>query len=307
MLSWRVPTHGDPRLLRIALAQIGLASIVAALILLVAAPAGWLGPSLFGLIPLAIFMAYRRWLAYQRSMDGADNMRLDDAGLFWLDASGTEQVFRRGAVTSFHIGRDGDTLRPVPALTLHLHGGFESQPIELHPPATSDAVRRVLLDEWRIPEGERPAGSNPADYDAAVSVYAECHDDFQEWHWEGTSAELSRLFDLLAAAANELPIPPLGARPIFRTIMLTRREPARLRLAHSRDVYIDPDLIAAPADTLRQIASSGHAALTNTSEPADSHALRSTSERATPPTDAKYDVFVGPHGTWTFHLHVLPA
>ena len=209
---------------------------------------------------------------------------------FWLDGSGTEQVFRRGAVTSFHIGRDGDTLRPVPALTLHLHGGFESQPIELHPPATSDAVRRVLLDEWRIPEGERPAGSNPADYDAAVSVYAECHDDFQEWHWEGTSAELSRLFDLLAAAADELPIPPLGAKPIFRTIMLTRREPSRLRLAHSRTVHIDPDLIAAPADVLRTIATSA--------------ADRMTGEN--PTFDLKFDVTVAPNSVWTFHLHGRP-
>src|SRR5438132_1251683 len=124
-LSWRVPTSGDPRLLRLALAQVGLASIVAALVLLVAAPRTWLVPALVGLIPLAVFMAYRRWNAYQRSLAGSDNVWIDAAGVHWLDAGGNQRTFSRTEVVRFSIGRDEDTLRPVPALTLDLAGGFQ--------------------------------------------------------------------------------------------------------------------------------------------------------------------------------------
>src|SRR5262249_62355365 len=105
-LSWRVPTSGDPRLLRLGLAQVALAAIVAALVLLVAAPREWLGPSLLGLIPLAIFMAYRRWVSYQRSMQGSDNVWIDAGGLHWLDPAGVEQTFQREAIRGFHIGRE---------------------------------------------------------------------------------------------------------------------------------------------------------------------------------------------------------
>src|SRR6267142_5330712 len=97
-LSWRVPTTGDPRLLRLALAQVGLASIVAALVLLVAAPREWLGPALFGLIPLAVFMAYRRWHVYRQALAGSDNVRIDGAGIHWLNAAGHEQSFQRDAI-----------------------------------------------------------------------------------------------------------------------------------------------------------------------------------------------------------------
>src|SRR5256885_1003659 len=122
-LSWRIPTSGDPRLLRLAIAQVGLASVVAALLLFIAVPREWLVPGLLGLIPLAIFMAYVRWSAYRQSLVGDDNVRLDDAGVHWLDAAGQPNSFPRADVLSFHIGRHVDTLRAVPSLTLHLVGG----------------------------------------------------------------------------------------------------------------------------------------------------------------------------------------
>jgi len=288
MLSWRVPTSGDPRLLRLALAQVGLASIVAGLLLLVAIPREWLGLALFGLIPLAIFMGYLRWRAYQRSMDGANNVRLDDKGLFWLDGADNEQGFRRAEVVSFHIGRDADTLRPVPALTLHLKGGFESQPIELHPPGTSDAVRRILNDDWHITERERPPTDKTA-YDIAVAVYGECHEEFQEWHWEGTAEELRRFFALFATAADQLPLPPPGAKPLHRTIQLTHRDPTRLHLSRDRAAHLEPNSIAAPADLLHTIS-------TRAAE---------TLAPATSPVSLKFDFSTASHNTWTFHLHIL--
>src|SRR5437773_6368521 len=94
LLSWRVPTTGDPRLLRVALAQVGLASVVAALVLLVAMPREWLVPGLLGLIPLAVFMALWRWSAYRRSLAGEDNVWIDDDGVHWIGAAGEQNSFR---------------------------------------------------------------------------------------------------------------------------------------------------------------------------------------------------------------------
>ena len=275
-----MPTAGDPHVLRLGLAQIGLASIVAALVLFVAVPREWLGPALFGLIPLAIFMAYRRWLAYQRSMAGNDNVRIDQAGVHWIDGGGEERTFRRDDIRGFAIGRDADTLRPVPSLTLHLAGGFVSQPIELHLPATPAAVRELLSEQWQIAEREWFAEHEAGNYDVAVAVYGECHDDFQEWHWEGTRDELARFFSLFAAAADELTLPPPGARPAAKVVQATRRQPARL--------HFDSETLAAPAATLKEISRGGDAALANS-------ALDD---------DRKFDLVLGSNDVWTFHLHV---
>jgi hypothetical protein len=286
LLSWRVPTAGDPRLLRLGLAQVGLASIVAGLMLVVAAPRPWLGPALLGLVPLAVYMAYRRWHAYQRSMDGDDNVRIDEAGIHWLDGGGQQQTFSRVDIVDFAIGRDSDTLRPVPALSLHLRGGFESQPIELHPPAVPDAVRHVLSQRWGLPEVDQSAEGDENGYDAAIAVYSECHEEFQEWHWEGSRAELERCFVQFAAAAKELPLPPPGARPLARILQLTLRDPTRLRISHAARARFEPHQIAAPAATLEAIAEQASAVLRG--------------EEA----ERRFDVELTSQGKWTFHLHV---
>lgn len=287
MLSWRVPTTGDPRLLRLAFAQVALASIVAALILLVAVPRDWLLAALLGLIPLAVFMAYRRWRAYHETFNGPDNVRLGHDGLFWIDDSGTEQSFPRSAVTGFHISRDADTLRPVPSLTLHLHGGFESQPLELHPPATSAAVRQLLTEEWHLTE--QPSNdTHSLDYDTAIAIYSECHDDYQEWHFEGPRAELLRLLETIQSASHDLPLPPPGAKPLSHTIMCTRRDPNRLRIAVSRSLHLDHDIIALPPELLAELATRATAAI---------------GDNITA-SDGKIDIRINSSSTWTFHFHI---
>jgi hypothetical protein len=286
-LSWRIPTGGDPRLLRFRLAQVGLATIVAALVLCVAAPRGWLGWALAGLLPLAVFVAYRRWRDYHQSQTGPDNVRLDGTGLHWQDAGGQERSFSRQSVTGFRIGREEDTLRPLPALTLLLAGGFESQPLELHPPASEDAIRQLLCETWGVEE--RPAtNAQSLGYDRALDVYSECHDDYQEWHWEGTREQLGEFFHSLRTAADELPPPPIGAKPAQRVILCRHPEPVRLRIAHSPTAHFDHDLLAAPADVLRQIAAAAGEKL----------------EAAATPSDHKFDVRLGVKNNWTFHLHV---
>ncbi|HEY2412183.1 MAG TPA: hypothetical protein VGI40_08075 [Pirellulaceae bacterium] len=288
MLSWRIPTAGDPNVLRLGLAQVALASIVAALIIFAALPRDWLAPALLGLIPLAVFMAYRRWRAFHQSLVGPANVRLDDHGLFWLDASGVEQSFPRSAVTKFHISRDPDTLRPVPALTLHLHGGFESQPIELYPPATSAAVRRLLTEDWHIAE-QPSTGADSLSYDTALAIYSECHDDYQEWHFEGPRAELLHLFDTIQSVSREFAPPPAGAKPLNRIIRCTRREPHSLKIAVSTSPHLDEDIIALPPELLSDLSTRGSAAIND--NPAA--------------TDTKIDLHVSPSSTWTFHFHAV--
>jgi len=261
---------------------------VAALLMFVALPREWLGLALLGLIPLAVFMAYRRWLSYQRSMVGNDNVRIDEAGIHWIDAVGNDRLFRREDIHGFRIGRDADTLRPVPSLTLHLAGGFVSQPIELHLPATPAAVRDLLFVEWKVAEDELPAEAEAGDYDVAVAVYGECHDDYQEWHWEGTRDELARFFAFFASAADELPLPPPGAKPAAKTVQTTRRQSSRLSIAHAHHSHFDPDTIAAPSTALRDITTSAAAALAAAGDG----------------DDRKFDVKLGPQNVWTFHLHV---
>ena len=285
-LAWRIPTTGDPRLLKLALAQVGLATVVAALILLVAAPRGWLVPALIGLVPLAIFVSYRRWHRFQRSLVGPANVWLDEAGLHWLDIANDEQAFLRSGVTGFRVGIDEDTLRSVPALTLHLAGGFESQPLELYPPATPSAVREWLASAWRLPEV--PDSKNDRGYDCAVDIYSECHEEDRAWHLEGTPAALVEFAAVIKAAAEELPAPPIGAKPAERTVLCRRREPTRLRLAHALAGHVGHDRIAVPDDVLHELAASIAAAI---------HA-------ASPPADFPLELRLPQRQVWTFHVHV---
>ncbi|MEX2173378.1 MAG: hypothetical protein WD872_03390 [Pirellulaceae bacterium] len=293
-LRWRIPPTGDPGLLRLGLVQIGLGAVVCALILLVAAPREMLGPALLALIPLAVFAAYRKWSKYQQSLAGSDNVWIDQAGVHWLDGAGRQQTFVRESVQAFRLACEEDTLRPVPSLTLYLAGGFESQPLELHPPADEDEVRRLFTSEWSLPE--RPATASlgsELDYDLAIDVYSECHDEFQEWHWEGSRAALTELFDIVAEVA-QLPLPPTGAKPAGRTVLARRRAASRVRILHDPSSRVGHDTIAAPAARLQELSGLGIAALAGDSSasPAGDH------------SDLKFDFRLGRGNTWTFHLHM---
>jgi hypothetical protein len=152
-------------------------------------------------------------------------------------------------------------------------------------------VRQLLTGEWRIGEQPGAFASETRGYDLAVDVYSECHDDYQEWHWEGTREQLAELFDFLRTAAAELPLPPVGAKPAQRVVLARRREPLRLRIAHAPVAQFDFDLIAAPAEVLRQIAARGAERLAG----------------AATPSDHKFDMRLSAQDNWTFHLHVREA
>jgi hypothetical protein len=292
VLRWRIPPDGDPRLLRLAIAQTGLATVVCALVLLVAAPREVLGFGLVVLAPIAAGAAFWQWRRYRRSLEGPANTWLDEAGVHWQDAAGNEQTLPRADVTGFRVAIEEDTLRPVPALTLYLSAGQESQPLELHEPATPGEVRRLLHEKWQIEE--RPTAGPPgaASYDLAIDVYSECHDEFQEWHLEGTAAALAEFFDAVAEAAD-LPLSPLGVKAARRVILARRREPSRVVIEHDRHTRFGRDSIAGTSEVLAELAMHGRTALTQD--------LAGRAE-----ADLKRDLFLGRGNVWTFHLHVRP-
>ncbi len=285
-LHWRIPPEGDPRVLRLRLAQVGLATVVCALVLLVAAPREALGWALLALVPVAMIVAFRQWHKYRQSLAGPENTWIDDAGVHWLDAAGHEQILARAEIAGFRMGVEEDTLRPVPSLTLQLTGGRESQPLELHPPATPEEVRRLLRAQWQI--DEQPA-TGETGYDVAIDVYSECHEEVQEWHFEGTAAALGELFELIAQTAD-LPLATPGIKPARRVVLAGRREPSRLTLQHDHQPRIGDGTIAGSAEMLSELATLGRQAL-------------GQSQSDIPEADVKFDLSIGRGSVWTVHLH----
>jgi hypothetical protein len=288
-IRWRIPPEGDPRVLRVKLAQVGLASIVCVLILLVAAPREALAWGLVLLLPVSAFMAYRQWYKYQQTLAGPDNTWIDGDGIHWLDPAGNEQMLPRGEIVGFAIGRDDETLRPVPALTLVLTDNRESQPMELHPPADEAVVRALLADEWQLNQRSISKESESA-YDVAVDVYSECHDEFQEWHFEGTTAALAELFDVIGEVAT-LPLAAPGVKPPRRIVLARRREPTRFAIEHDRRARIDVAAIGGPAELLAVLSTHGKSTVAGVSA-------------EIPKADLKFDLVLARSSKWTFHMHV---
>jgi hypothetical protein len=183
----------------------------------------------------------------------------------------------------------------VPSLTLLLTEHRESQPLELHPPATPVEVRRLLAGDWGLSEQAGGQESRGAGYDVALDVYSECHDEFQEWHLEGTSAALAELLSAVHETAD-IPLSPPGIKPPRRTVLARRREPSRLAIEHDRHPRLGHDTIAGPSALLRELAALGQKALASTAD----RAVNSPGTAA----DLKFDLPLGREGTWTFHLHV---
>jgi len=178
----------------------------------------------------------------------------------------------------------------VPALTLYLSAGQESQPLELHEPATPSEVRRLLEQQWGLDERPAAGSADAASYDLAIDVYSECHDEFQEWHLEGTAAALAELFDAVAEVAG-LPLSPLGVKAARRVILARRREPSRVSIEHDRHTRLGRDSIVGTGEVLAELAMHGRTALTQD--------LAGRTE-----ADLKRDLFLGKGNVWTFHLHV---
>jgi len=150
-LSWQVPTEEGSKL-RAKTLQFAFAGLICLGVLLLFGSRSFRIAALVGAIPFALFVVWRSRRKPRRSTCAGDNVRLDDEGLHWRDAGGTERRIARDQIEGFRIGLDPDTFRALPALTLLLAGGFESQPVELHAPVGPTHVRRFLVDQLHVDE-----------------------------------------------------------------------------------------------------------------------------------------------------------
>lgn len=152
VLSWRIPSESDSLSLRARLVRTLLAGTIclALLFLLGTREQWWLG--LAASIPIAVLAALVVWRLSQRRRALENNVWLDNAGLHWGDGSSNNGAIGRAQAEGFRIGLDAETVRAIPALTLILAGGFESQPVELHAPATPAGIRQLLTDGWGLRE-----------------------------------------------------------------------------------------------------------------------------------------------------------
>ena len=273
-------------MLRAAFVQILMATVVSTLIILVAMPHETLVWSLGSMLPIIAIIAFWKWRRYQQSLEGPENVWLDEAGLHW-HAGDRAQSLSRSDVTTFRIGIEPDTIRQVPALTLLLQDDFESQPFELHEPASPETVREYLNEQWRIAEQSgSAAGESQLVYDHAIDLYSECHSENYEWHLEGSAAAFAEFASLLETAAPQLPLPPPGAKPRGIILLARRGQPSYLHVQHAQAPRIDHDLLSGPADFLAQFAGN----------------LRAQLPTATG-QDGQFDFSVPGRGKWTFHLH----
>jgi hypothetical protein len=152
-LAWRIPTDASLHRRSAKMLQVAFAGSIclAAAFVFGAGKLHWPALVAGGCLLLGA-IAYWSW-RWRRSRHNSDNVWLDDDGLHWFDGSAAAGLSRR-QVEGFRIGLDPDTVRAIPALTLILVGGFESQPVELHAPAAPSTVRDFLVQHWRLPEIE---------------------------------------------------------------------------------------------------------------------------------------------------------
>ncbi len=153
-LSWRIPGDETAVTIRRRFFRIVLILFTAYVVVLWLFGADWRLPSLAMMV---FFVAFMIW--FIRSRRGKqleeDNVHLTQDGLVWIDAGGQRGELPRARVQGFRIGLDPQTMRAIPALTLVLASGFESQPIELHGPATPVRVRQFLTAQLGLEEQPR--------------------------------------------------------------------------------------------------------------------------------------------------------
>jgi len=150
-LAWHIPSHVSAARWNVKSLRVLLSALVA-LALGVAISTGPLSWPVLAIAALTIaVLAYYWYSRSRRAASDAENVWLDHDGLHWNDGA-AEGSLPRERIEGFRVGIDPDTVRAIPALTLILVGGFESQPIELHAPATPASVRAFLADHWRLAE-----------------------------------------------------------------------------------------------------------------------------------------------------------
>jgi hypothetical protein len=165
------------------------------------------------------------------------DVRLSTAGVNWRAPWGEKLEVPRAKIEGFRIERQNGGEAAAPTLTLLLHDGFESWPLEIHSPATAPAVRDFLAHTLGVPE--RPPANE--DFDARyqellgsveddtalderiarqmaadaqrLGFFAEADVVQRIWRFEGTRQRLLDLCSQWEGAAAGLRVAPPYARP----------------------------------------------------------------------------------------------
>jgi hypothetical protein len=213
-LSWRIPEESEAQRQRIGVMQVAIATLFFAAMVLGLAPRELILPALAVTFVVAGLLLWRNERKYGPRRVRPPNVRLAARGVAWFDAQGQEHLFARERIEAFRVAQAEDTLRPVPALVLALAGGFESQPIELHEPATPANVRQLLGGRLGVPE--QSAGDVAERAAAAAMPGVALREDAAEglWEFSGPRENLLALCDRLAEIAEKLASFPAGARPL---------------------------------------------------------------------------------------------
>jgi hypothetical protein len=284
-LSWRVPSPAEIAARRRIFHRAVLVAVVFTLALFAAFKPAWWGLGFaVGAVAGALMFWWQRLRFRKRYGTLPANMHLSAEEFRWGSAQQAGGEIQRDDATAFRIEQAEDDRRTQ--LVLILRDGFESQPILLPNEEVVERVREMLAKQWSIDESPSPRSCPVGTRTLRLPVYTEGHPDKAEWHWEGSAVGLNSLAQALRSAAEELPLPPPGARPKVLEVVGTRRDGSELLIAVDRHCWLDEITIAGPPEQLRAVAASLEEALKTTND-----------------EDFELELDMADDAAWSIHCH----
>ena len=252
-LAWRISTAEErfrqrQRRWRVLLAAAAAFFVVA---FTFTESARWFGMA--GTVLLAgVVWSWQRSRERQDLTAGEPNIGLNAAGFRWRKTAGDWQCLPREAIVGYRIQpllKAGDE----PCLVFLLNDCFESQSISRGSLDSWETVRGWLTEHWSLEEIPSPAASEIVVDSVRWEGVYEYDLSPRELHWHADRANLTALAGFLRRAADEIPQPPVGAKPKWLEVVGSE-EGEEFLMGVDRDPWIDGGSLAGPPVWLRQIA-----------------------------------------------------
>ena len=172
----------------------------------------WLG--MIGTVLLAgIFWSWQRSRERKLLAAAEPNIRLNAVGFSWRKIAGDWQTLPRESIVGYRIQpllKAGDE----PCLVFLLRDFFESQSVYRGTLETWDSVRDWLTEHWSLEEVPSPAASEVVVDSVRWEGVYEYDLSPRNLHWHANRENLTAFAGFLRRAAEEIPLPPVGAKPI---------------------------------------------------------------------------------------------